>query len=354
MVAAIHACPPELRVEFIDPLAGDAWDDEVTAISGHTVFHRAAWAMVLAETYGHRPYYLRVSEGETVAALVPVMEVHSRFTGRRGVSLPFSDFAGPLWTGPTHLGVYQVLQELTVERKWGHLEIRGGPPPLGGARPFHCYAAHQINLVPGDQCLAGNLPSTTWRAIRRAERSGLTVSVERGEDAMEDFYRLHGRTRRRHGLPPQPVTFFLSIGRHLIDAGLGEIVMGRSRGEAVAGAVFLHSGGRAIYKFGASEPAFWGLRPNHLVMWHAIRHLAQLGCTSLNLGRSSCDDHGLRRFKHSWGCDEDMLNYFRYSDSRMAWIENQPHATESHPFLFGHLPVVLNRVAGRLIYPHLD
>ena len=354
MVSQVHSPAPSVEIIPMDPLTGVEWDEKVVATRDHTVFHRSAWAKVLVESYGHRPHYLRIDIANEEAALVPLMEVNSPLTGRRGVSLPFSDFAGPLWTGRERDLVYQVLLGVAAERRWKHLEIRGDFPPSPGAPAYQVYEAHELDLSCGILWLEAHLPSATRRAIHKAERCGLSVEVERGSDAIEEFYQLHGRTRRRHGLPPQPIGFFQAIGRHVIDAGLGEIVMARLDGVAVAGAVFFHSAGRAIFKFGASDPAFWEFRPNHLVMWKAIQHLITTGCNSLHFGRTSCEDRGLRRFKNSWGSSEELLSYFRYQESSLGWVANDRHVLESHPFIFGHLPIALNRIAGRIIYPHLD
>jgi len=47
---------------------------------------------VLRETYGHVPLYAARFAGGQLEGLLPLMEVSSPFTGRRGVSLPFTDF----------------------------------------------------------------------------------------------------------------------------------------------------------------------------------------------------------------------------------------------------------------------
>jgi CelD/BcsL family acetyltransferase involved in cellulose biosynthesis len=361
MIDPFPSLPSTLRscqgveTEWLDPLAGDVWDSHVTARTDHSVFHRAAWARILAEAYGHRPVYLRIMVAGVEAALVPLMEVRSPLTGRRGVSLPFADFAGPLWTGPRReAAVYQVLQGVAAERKWKHLELRGGSSPAPAVRAFRTYRAHELDLSPGISQLAKGLPESTRRSIHKAERSGLTVTVGRDPHDMVEFYQLHGRTRRRHGLPPQPFGFFQAICRHLIEPGLGEILLAHHAGAAVAGAVFFHSGGRAVYKFGASDKEHWNLRPNHWVMWKAIQHLVETGCRSLHFGRTSDTDAGLIRFKHSWACVDGTLSYFRYHTGRQAWIADGNPPAESLPMIFGHLPISLNRIAGCLIYPHLD
>ena len=289
------------------------------------------------------------------AALVPLMEVKSCLTGRRGVSLPFSDFTGPLWTEVIHAPlVYQALLNLAAEREWKHLEIRGGAIFPVGARPLLTYDTHRLDLLQGIESIRCRLDPSVRRAIRKAERSGMEVTVDQSLRAMEEFYELHCRTRRRHGLPPQPFAFFKAIVRNLMDCSLGEIVLAKLGGVAVAGAVFFRSGGRVIYKYGASDSEHWPLRPNHLVMWRAIQHFVGIGCKELSFGRTSRNDEGLSHFKLSWGCDCVALPYFRRSLCSDEWDYASHPRSESHPLIFGHLPVALNRLAGRLIYPHLD
>lgn len=344
-----------ITIERIDPFAASHWDDLVVNHPDQTIFHHSAWARVLAETYGHQPFYLKISGYGSEAALVPLMEVKSRFTGCRGVSLPFSDFAGPLWSDTGHApSVYAALLELAAARKWKHLEIRNGFIPPVSAKPFQTYDSHHLDLRPGTEVLFRNLETAVRRAIRKAESSKIDVTVERSAEAMNDFYLLHGRTRRRHGLPPQPQRFFNAIFKHLVARNLGTIVLARLAGVPVAGAVFLHSAKQAIYKFGASDTQHWPSRPNQGVMWTAIRELVKIGCEELQFGRTSPADEGLARFKLSWGSVSQPISYFRHSRQIGGWMSADYLPTESHPLIFGHLPLACNRLAGRLIYPHLD
>jgi hypothetical protein len=89
-------------------------------------------------------------------------------------------------------------------------------------------------------------------------------------------------------------------------------------------------------------------------MWNAIQHFANSGCSEVHFGRTSRNDEGLSRFKRSWGCNSETLLYFRQSLSTGKWDPANHHVSESHPMIFGHLPIGLNRFAGHLIYPHLD
>jgi hypothetical protein len=116
-----------LQMRIINPVQNPGWDLVVALHRDAGCFHTSAWAKVLHKTYNHRPFYLQFSRGRRLAALIPLMEVHSAFTGRRGVCLPFSDVCEPLIFDPEVTGaVRDRLVRFAQERRWKHLEIRGG------------------------------------------------------------------------------------------------------------------------------------------------------------------------------------------------------------------------------------
>src|SRR4030095_13370749 len=116
-----------LQMRILNPVHEPGWDHVVALHRDASCFHTSAWAKVLHETYGHSPFYLQFSCGRRLAALVPVMEVRSPFTGRRGVCLPFSDACEPLVFDPEAVGlVRDRLVCFAHERRWKHVEIRGG------------------------------------------------------------------------------------------------------------------------------------------------------------------------------------------------------------------------------------
>ncbi len=341
------------RLDLVDPCAGDAWDREALAHERSTVFHSAAWARVLARTYGHIPLYTRFSAGGKLAALLPIMEARSSVRGRRGVSLPVTDFCEPLMFQDCGAGALAgPLLELCRARRWRYFELRGpgaAPPEAAESVAFH---GHCVALQPAG--LVQPAEPSVRRAIRKAERSGLEAFTASDARAMEEFYRLHTLTRRRHGLQPQPVAFFQNIQRQILEAGMGFIALVRAASRVVAGSVFFRAGDRAVYKFGASDMEFQSLRPSNLAMWHGIRELAAAGVTALHLGRTSLDNEGLRRFKLGWGAREERLSYFRYDASKQAWTPGRDRAGGMHNAIFSKLPLPVNRLMGKLIYPHLD
>src|SRR5207245_8062901 len=135
---------------------------------------------------------------------------------------------------------------------------------------FESYYGHFLDLRIGPEALISNFSSSAQRAVRKAQRSGLSVSIQSSPDAMAQFYKLHVRTRRRHGAPPQPRSFFINIQRHLISTGFGFIVLVESQKGPIAAAMFFRLGRHAVYKFGASDERFQERRASNLAMFAAI------------------------------------------------------------------------------------
>jgi hypothetical protein len=344
-----------MEATVIDPLINPQWDRWVQSHKEASIFHTSRWAKVLAKTYGHTPFYLRFCEYGETAALVPLMEVRSFLTGRRGVSIPFSDSCAPLLHhGDAADKVLEELSALARRRKWKYLEMRG---PLGwqASRPPSVeFLGHALGLNGGPEALFAGIASSGRRAIRKAERSGVTTQIGTSHDAMVSFYELHVQTRKRHGVPPQPWSFFLNIREEILRNGAGFIVLGFKDSRPVAGAVFFHFAQKAVYKFGASIDDHPEIRANNLVMWEAIKYLSETGFQELDFGRTSCANEGLRRFKLGWGAQERRLSYFKLEPTAGQWMGGADSATGFHNTFFRQLPLAVNRIAGTLIYPHLD
>jgi hypothetical protein len=283
------------------------------------------------------------------------MEVRSALTGRRGVCLPFSDMCEPLIFDPevAHLVRDRVVR-FAQERRWKHVEIRGGKsfqPASVSAAKFY---GHTLDLRHRIEELSNRFSSPVRRAIRKAQRNNVGVLVVRNRQGIDDFYRLHVQTRRRHGLPPQPASFFLNIYEYIIKAGLGFVVVAQHRSRPIAAAIFFRFGRNAAYKYGASDKRFQEFRANNLVMWQGIQLLARTGVEKLHFGRTDCENDGLRRFKLSWDTQEETIDYFRVDPSGRQCLTPVRREGGLHKRIFSRLPLVFNRLAGSILYPHLD
>ena len=310
---------------------------------------------MLASTYGYTPQYIVRETAGQLRLVLPFMEVRSLLTGTRGVSLPFTDTCRALVNEPSSpQELHEELLSLGRARKWAYLELRGTPPFIREASPSVSFFGHRLQLPSDPTVLFPRFDSAVRRAVRKAESVGVTVTFESSLESVRIFYRLLCKTRTRHGLPPQPWSFFANVHRHIIGSGSGDVVIARVGQVPVAGAVFLHGDTDVLYKFAASDDAFQHLRGNNLVLWRAIEHYARQGRRYLDLGRTSLTNEGLRRFKLSWSAEEQTIDYYRYSMKTGNVVPTPDKATEGlHTRVFRSLPQALTRLIGAAAYKHL-
>jgi len=70
-----------LEIENINPLDYDQWDKLILESNQYSFFHSYAWIKVLWESYGYEPHFFILNSKRGLPAVLPFMEVNSRYTG---------------------------------------------------------------------------------------------------------------------------------------------------------------------------------------------------------------------------------------------------------------------------------
>jgi CelD/BcsL family acetyltransferase involved in cellulose biosynthesis len=342
-----------MNIQILNPVEHPHWDDMLLSADRATFFHSSAWARVLSESYGYIPLYFTIIENGKLFGLIPVMEIKSFLTGRRGVSLPFTDMCDPLAEDPEAFeALLKKAAEYGRQARWKYIEMRGGGTfqshqPASAEHFVHC-----LDLSADEAGVCSNFKPNIRRNIRKAEKEGISVALERSRESVNVFYRLHCGTRRHHGLPPQPWSFFKKIHEHVIAAGKGFVALARYQNRWVAGAVYALYRDQAIYKYGASDRGLQHLRPNNLVMWEAIRWCCRNGIRALGFGRTEPENEGLLQFKRGWGAVEGRLQYHQL-DLRSNRFVGETAGPNTSYAAFKTLPLPMLRLAGHLLYRHV-
>lgn len=338
----------------VNPIDYPGWDDLILSMPGHSFFHSSSWAKALSESYSYAPAYFMAMNHEKPLAIVPLMEVKSILTGRRGVSLPFTDYCAPLLNGPVPF------QEVTANivrygKKWGwsSVELRGGSAPSEEAIPSIQYLRHTLALSPDKDLLFSKFNESTRRNIRKGLSAGIEIQQDHSLESLRAFCRLNALTRRQHGLPPQPNSFFKKVHEHILSKGMGFVALASFKKKKIAGGVYFCWGGKAIYKYGASDRRFWPLRANHLVMWEAIQWSARRGFGEFCFGRTEMENHGLRQFKRGWGGQEEVISYYRYDMARGAFLPEPKKIAPGHHWILKRMPIPILKAFGSLLYRHM-
>ena len=345
-----------MDVYSFDPLGDVRWDEFVGRHPNASVFHSAGWLRALQRTYRFQPIAFTTSRpGDELRNTLVFCVVRSWLTGRRLVSLPFSDHCEPLVDDPDELRTLcESILRRSVRERWTYVEIRpslGVAPPHDGLHSTQTFYFHRLDLRPTVEALRRSChKDSIQRKVRRAERERLTYEEGRSEPLLRKLCHLLDLTRQRHNAPLQPLAWF----RNLVDC-LGDRVSIRvvSRdGQPVAAILTLVHGRRIVYKYGGSDARLHPLGGVPFVFWKTIEDAKRMDLDELDLGRSDLDNPGLVAFKEHLGASRSTLTYWRGpgtagSASAAAW---QMALAKR---VFARLPPGLRRAAGAYLYPHL-
>ena len=331
--------------------------DRLAYVSGFlqsTIFHHPAWSDLLADCYGYRAEFLLFQDGgHAMSVGLPVMRFNTYLGRRRATALPFSDFCTPLGVKDEQ-AMKALVRALHGWRRSHHLaqlEVRWQLPSQEGVYSGESYLQHCTPLSRDqDRVFASFKKTRVQRHIRQAEKLGVTTRLGTSWDDMLRFYGLHLHTRRRLGVPVQPRRFFGLLWERLLQKGLGFVLLAYRDDQLLAGALFLHFNQTVTYKFGASVPAYWKLRPNDLLFWHAIGWGCQNGFRVFDWGRTDPVNIGLRDFKRGWGSEERVVGYSILADRPPARNPVLMKALPLMKAIIQRAPPWVCRLSGELFY----
>lgn len=299
-----------------DPLQDPRWDGFVKTHPDASVFHQVEWLRALKTCYGYVPLALTLSPpGSPLENGLVLCEVRSLFTGNRLVSIPFSDHCEPLVKDSSELECFVThLTKRVEEDRWKYFELRPVLYTLDEKKSIGIsqnYYFHRLDLRPTEQVLFKRFhKDSVQRKIRRAEREALRYEEGSSETLLRHFYRLMIMTRRRQGLPPQPLSWFRSI---VTCMGKDAQIRVALKGETPVASIFTLTTKRSlIYKYGCSDSRFSNLGGTALLFWNAIQQAKANRFEELDLGRSDVSNTGLITFKEHWGAERSAVNYWRY------------------------------------------
>jgi len=342
------------ELTLINPVEQKNWNNLLLNTPGCSFFYTAGWADVLIRSYNYQPFYFCHKQKNGLDCLLPIMEVASPLTGKRGVCLPFTDFCEPLAANKDQ---FQELlgraMELGRKRKWRYLEIRGGEKYLAEEKPSQVFGGHELDLSCDQQQLLSGLRNSTRRNIKKAQHEKVQVHVSTSLKALQEFCRLNILTRREHGLPPQPDRFFQNLYDCVIAQNMGFVVTASASGQIIAANVYLHFDKDVIYKYGASDRQYQHLRANNLVMWEAIKWSAAQGFKQMTLGRTEPEHKGLMQFKAGWGAKTYRICYYKYDLKQNAFVSESGSIHPVMNNIFSKLPPFALRTLGSILYRHM-
>jgi hypothetical protein len=346
----------QMTVYKLNPLSDARWSKFLAAHPEASIFHTKEWLNVLRSSYGYEPIAFTTSQGETLSNAVVFCQIDSWLTGKRLVSLPFSDHCQPLATGQDLEEILDYLDHHRGEKRLRYVELRPIDSGTVDARTHftstESFSFQKIDLRPDLNILyKGFHDSCIRRRIKRAERENLTYESGRSENLLLKFRHLLLLTRRRHQLPPQPASWFRNV-MHSLGENVTIHVLSKDA-LPVTSIMTLTFKKSLVYKYGCSDTQFNNMGGTPLLFWRVIQQAKIAGAEEFDLGRSGYEDPGLIAFKEHLGAVSSQLKYYRSPIPSRQLVASKPGAYSLARQALTRLPDSLFVGVGQLLYRHL-
>ncbi len=283
-----------LRVRTLNAFGSD-WREYLNR-TPHSVFHSEEWMTLLNVAYGWQIHVMAGFDelGNVVGGLpYAVIDEGTEFvTGKRRISLPFSDFCdilgphcSPLldgFRGDGDTWTWKTTTSLSLHRAFESAKV--------GER--------QTIAVEGYE---DRFPEKSDYKWRHARKLGVYATAETSQERLEDFFNPHALLRaRKYGILPQGHPFFQLLydlffprKAFVVCAWVSECV------KPIAACIILDCGDKYYYKFSASNPNFLRWRANYFLLRWLVKLANENGKRIVDLGFS--DTQGLIHFKSKLG-----------------------------------------------------
>lgn len=345
-----------MEANKINPLSDERWRKFVDHHPRASIFHHVGWLGALQRTYGHKPYVLTSARpGEPLKDGLVFSEVKSWLTGKRLVSLPFSDHCDILSDSQ---GGYEILlsEYSRYAARFNYVEIRPlhteAPLPSQNWNIGEEFVHHSLSLEPSLGSLFSRFhKSCIQRKVRKAEKEGLHYARGNDEALLQQFYGLLICTRRRHGIPPQPLQWFRNLVSHLGDRLTIRIASQADR--PISAILTLSHKQTCVYKYGCSDEQYHHLGGMPFLFWRLIEECKTEQILELDFGRTDLENEGLLSFKDRFGAVRTPLTYLRLPGVRKRSTRSIHMQFPVAGQIFSKLPNAISWRLGGLLYRHM-
>lgn len=320
-----------------------------------TIYHHPAWLKAISKTFGHTAYYLILENNNAeIEGLFPFIAATSIITGKRIISLPFTNYCDPLLDKEIFAEAIEEIKEALPEFR--ELDIRTLGDYSDSLKKFSLdslYFTHILILGGSiDETFKSFHPTSVRASIRRSEKHHLGVRQGTNLDDLKSFYHLEVSLRKRLSLPPLPFLFYKNIWHELSKYDLISIPLIIKDDKVIAAGFILNFKDTYYLEYTASNRRFINSYPNHKLFFEVIKTAHLKHATKVDFGRSSIDNESLIKFKEKWNTTSILINH--YHVPKKTIIKKKQHHLKKYLMKINSLlPEKVLELQGRLIYPHL-
>lgn len=295
----------QTRIDTLITADQTAWQDFINLHPQATPYHHPGWLLASEQAYGHKGWLVSAWQDRTLVGVLPVCQLCR--PGRDAlVSLPFCDLGGPLaLTNAAQSALGEAARVLLDDLDLDQLEIRcqGSPFEEEQLAQLENQASGekvsmQASLPETPEALFAGFRTKLRSQIRKAEKNGLTATIETGPDGIDAFYPVFAANMRRLGSPVHAKSWFQALQQTYGPQLLVGVV--RLESTVVAAGVVLMQSNKACIPWASTLSEYNHLAPNMLLYWQLLSRVTELGGQQFDFGRSTPGE-GTYRFKRQWG-----------------------------------------------------
>lgn len=298
-----------------------------------SIFHSPAWIRAVTQTYSWEPqaYVLVDEDGQPLAGL-PFCIIDD-IRGKRAAAFPFSDFCDPIANSEEDWA--QLLDAiLALDVPFAMRCLHNDIPLIKYGDVSKQAAWHGADLDRSIEDIWASLHSSARRAVRKAEKSGVTVEIDRSPEGMRTYFDMHLQIRKyRYRLLAQPYSLFENIWSELVQQQNGFVLLAKLDGKPIGANVYLEWKNTLVYKFSASFYEYMNHRPTDALIWYAIKYAKENGLNYFDFGLSDLDQDGLLNFKRKYATEEKHISFLRYEPAQVVTTPAQQQAGAIFPVL---------------------
>jgi serine/alanine adding enzyme len=301
----------ELKV-FESP--GEEWD-EFSSRYTDLIFYQSVWSQVLKEGLGGQPLYFYLREGGEIVAGLPGVLLNFKIFKILYASIPYGHLVGD----KSYYSVFLQLLETEFRRR-GIDQIRLTESPFSESYSPESFKPLSARCTLLD--LRGFEKKNIWegyrsevrRAIRKAQKHGLSIRRATARNEVEIFYQLYlSSMERNRAMAKYPLRWFDALYEILIQQKKADILFAvKDVDQYAAGVVLIYSATSNHYLHNGSMEAYLEDRPNDLIVDYIIQKGVEEGKVTLDFMGSDPSDLSLLRFKEKWGSQSrDIHTYVK-------------------------------------------
>jgi hypothetical protein len=318
-----------------------------------TIFHSKEWMGFLESVYHYQRADLKLEN-----STLPLMRVGPMF-GDRLVSIPFSDYGGPIGEVDVDILIkkaFRLLESLRVD----YIEIRTTNTNLVeklreyGFHTASTYYSRVVDAHPGlelDDVWRRVLGRTARKMITKAIKAGIEVFEATTPRELDMAYRVYFRAVKSIGSPCHPSIFLESIKRAL--GNRAKIYVAKIGEESVGMSIFLVGYDRVHSWAAYSLDQYKKFGVIYLLDWKGIALANKLGLQKFDFGRTR-KMSGIDLFKHHWtGEDEEIYHILITKSVRVKPPDPSQILFRTCSNVWRRLPDPLVSVLGPRIIRHI-